>query len=129
RQPVGDVTKTRKLGIISLRVEPTPVPERKTFRRLGVLESAISNQLRIQSAIDAKINLLQKNAIHSRIHSWPRFTEIDVDSRSAPVSGCREQDNHQGSDSSPKFAVISFQFAVFNSRRFGSIFGTCILPL
>src|ERR1051326_7646945 len=78
-QTVRDITKPRKSCIVPFCIQPTAIFERKTFRRLCILKSTVSNQLGVQPAIDAKIELFQKNPIHPRIQTWAGFTGIDRD--------------------------------------------------
>src|SRR6516225_502541 len=60
-----------------------PVLEYEAFRWLGVLKTAIANQLCVQSTIDAVVNLLKKDPVHSRVKLRARFRRFNRDYRSS----------------------------------------------
>ena len=70
-----------------------------TFGNSRILETAILDQLGIQSTVTSMVYLFEKNAVHRFRHSVSPFSKVDLDTARVTFSGiprsARRQDDRQ----------------------------------
>jgi hypothetical protein len=75
----GRAAVAAEAGIETVHVAPGAVAERVSFRRTRILEGAVADELGVQAAVHAVVDLLEENAVHPRIQARAGLRSINGD--------------------------------------------------
>src|SRR5205814_381569 len=102
----------------------------ESLRGLRIFKTAIANQLGVKPAIDAEVNLLEKDAIHPWVEAWAFLASVDRDlgstgreSRKSQTPNPKSPSQKNPKSQSPKAsaAIGLLEFGIFLEFGFWSL--------